>query len=1193
MLQKRILRVVLASPGDVQAERDTLPTVIDELNRGIASERNLLLELHRWETDAYPGFHPDGPQGLIDPILQIEDCDILIGVFWKRFGTPTEDAQSGTEHEILSAYQAWQQNRRPQIMVYFNQKAYTPKLKGEIDQWGRVLDFKQRFPKEGLWWEYRGKAQFERLVRNHLTQIIRHQYPLHQSPPSHAWAGQSPEGQERRDALCRSTDELTQEYLANLDGHMSTVYLFGEEEPRALDKIFVELSIVGEYRRPTVHDEFLGLMDAEMRRRRSAFARLEEERGAFIPGGESSRGKFTVKPDELLRAGTKAIVTGAPGSGKTTLLRYLVRRTHEAGERLPVFLELKAVTADDFTRARCDLAELLFEEGIAGKLNLRGAEREGLRESFTSRLAAGEAAIFLDGLDEVSGTDFFPQLRESVVEFVRRVHRDNTLVISTRPYALPSRLEGLKGMEIAPLNQRQVEEFFAHYYGGEPEAQRLMRTLWQRRPLRELLRVPFLLVLIAQLYRRERRVVEDRLELYQQIVLQLAVQLDREKLTVYRDFRISDRDGKLKLGFLKYLAGERLLIDDVRAEEGGESARLVFNGELILDKARQFWEGSGRPAYNYYDLADDVKATPLLREVGTDVYAFAHLTIQEYLAAAELVRRTNHEEIFCRAYFNSTLAGMEVLPMTLGLTHRPEKLYTALEQLPESIAVTDLRLRARGLAYVRSPDRGLLIRLANHLLELVNERKVEETIYTDVILRSFTEARTASLNLIVEPLAALLQGHHSSVRERAAEALGEIGGEHAVDALLDALRNDAASGVRWRAAVALGEIGDERAVDALLGVLLKEPISFVRGRAAEALGQLGDKRAVPALLPLLKDADKIVRWRAAVALGKLGDERIVEALLDVLRDDSDYSAGQGAVEAISHLGGERAVDALLPLLKDANSHARQRAAKVLGEIGDARAVPELLPLLKDTERDVRGSAAVALSRLGYERAMEALLDVLLEKTAVFSCLPVIEELGRLGDERAIPALCKVILTDLLVYDRAAKALGRIGGERAVGALLPHLKSPLDFVRERVVVGLAYLGDKRVVPELLTLVKKESVKASWSIGNAVDALGKVSDENTVPALLMLLKDKHRFVRERAVMTLGEIDESALREGLVRSLSNKDKFVRRQAALVVGYYAEGEDVLRELTRMAAKDRSKTVRIAANEARAKYERKLAHFR
>lgn len=177
MNQVQMLRIVVASPGDVQAERNALPAVVDELNNGIAMERGLRLDISRWETDAYPGFHPEGPQGLIDPILRIEDCDILIGMFWKRFGTPMKDCKSGTEHEFRRAYEVWKQKSRPQIMIYFNQKPYTPKTREETDQWGQVLEFQQNFPKEGLWWPYKGKSQFEKLVRNHLTQFIRNQVP--------------------------------------------------------------------------------------------------------------------------------------------------------------------------------------------------------------------------------------------------------------------------------------------------------------------------------------------------------------------------------------------------------------------------------------------------------------------------------------------------------------------------------------------------------------------------------------------------------------------------------------------------------------------------------------------------------------------------------------------------------------------------------------------------------------------------------------------------------------------------------------------------------------------------------------------------------------------------------------------------------------------------------------------------------
>lgn len=179
----RILRVVVASPGDVQKERDLVPAVLEELNRSICVDRSLRLEPVRWETDAYPGFHLDGPQHLIDGVLNIEDCDLLIGLFWKRFGTPVDDAASGTEHEIRNAIAAWRRKGLPQVMVYFNQKAYKPRNKSEAMQWGQVLQFQEEFPKEGLWWPYGGPGKFEAILRRHLTAYIRKAYPLASALP--------------------------------------------------------------------------------------------------------------------------------------------------------------------------------------------------------------------------------------------------------------------------------------------------------------------------------------------------------------------------------------------------------------------------------------------------------------------------------------------------------------------------------------------------------------------------------------------------------------------------------------------------------------------------------------------------------------------------------------------------------------------------------------------------------------------------------------------------------------------------------------------------------------------------------------------------------------------------------------------------------------------------------------------------
>jgi hypothetical protein len=69
----QILRIVVASPGDVKGEREIASAVAEELNKSLSADRGLRLDIVSWETDAHPGFHPDGPQGLIDTILRIDD----------------------------------------------------------------------------------------------------------------------------------------------------------------------------------------------------------------------------------------------------------------------------------------------------------------------------------------------------------------------------------------------------------------------------------------------------------------------------------------------------------------------------------------------------------------------------------------------------------------------------------------------------------------------------------------------------------------------------------------------------------------------------------------------------------------------------------------------------------------------------------------------------------------------------------------------------------------------------------------------------------------------------------------------------------------------------------------------------------------------------------------------------------------
>ena len=164
----RRVRVFVASPADVSTERRDLIEVVNELNTTIAPHMNCTLELVRWETHCQPNM--GRPQGIIN--AQIGSYDIFIGIMWKRFGTPTGEADSGTEEEFRRAYKCWVQDQSVRILFYFSQASYKLESASEIDQLSRVMSFRSELQTIGLVWEYSSASGFRDVVRPHLARLI-------------------------------------------------------------------------------------------------------------------------------------------------------------------------------------------------------------------------------------------------------------------------------------------------------------------------------------------------------------------------------------------------------------------------------------------------------------------------------------------------------------------------------------------------------------------------------------------------------------------------------------------------------------------------------------------------------------------------------------------------------------------------------------------------------------------------------------------------------------------------------------------------------------------------------------------------------------------------------------------------------------------------------------------------------------
>lgn len=173
------LRIFVASPGDVLRERDHVNALADELNRGVASEAGFVLEVVRWETHARPD--TGRPQQLI--LDQIGAVDIFISIMWQRFGTPTGVADSGSEEEFNHALDSWQQTGRPRMLCYFSLAPIEPPGSVELaEQLLKVARFRDRVGKMALAWTFKSDAEFKEYLREHLQQILLHEFAGRRPP---------------------------------------------------------------------------------------------------------------------------------------------------------------------------------------------------------------------------------------------------------------------------------------------------------------------------------------------------------------------------------------------------------------------------------------------------------------------------------------------------------------------------------------------------------------------------------------------------------------------------------------------------------------------------------------------------------------------------------------------------------------------------------------------------------------------------------------------------------------------------------------------------------------------------------------------------------------------------------------------------------------------------------------------------
>jgi HEAT repeat protein len=216
-------------------------------------------------------------------------------------------------------------------------------------------------------------------------------------------------------------------------------------------------------------------------------------------------------------------------------------------------------------------------------------------------------------------------------------------------------------------------------------------------------------------------------------------------------------------------------------------------------------------------------------------------------------------------------------------------------------------------------------------------------------------------------LASFCRAYDSQVRKAAFGALVRIGNGGAVQALIDALGNEDDS-CSCLAAESLGRLRANLAVDALIEALTQKNRMSTCRAVAQALGNIGNKKAVPHLIDMLADESGKPQGAAVEALGDLRDPRAVEPLCSLHTHNSELIRAITA-EALGKIGDVRAVDTLCTLLTDNSYYARTAAARALMQVADERAIKPLADSLLDRTNGVPILAAGALANIGSRKAL--------------------------------------------------------------------------------------------------------------------------------------------------------------------------------------------------------------------------------
>lgn len=393
------------------------------------------------------------------------------------------------------------------------------------------------------------------------------------------------------------------------------------------------------------------------------------ERQRVRYGQETIAETMIITVNEALNEHQRLVILGDPGSGKTTLLRYLAlvyaRDMAEKGGwiepklslsesgLLPILLPLRKIGAylrgksEDGTEGHAHLLQFLHQSLANERVRIPD-------DFFDEYLGNGCAIILLDGIDEVTRGD----LRRRVVRLIESfasAYPDCRFVITSRikGYTNIALGENCVTTIIRDFALDDVEQFLRHWHrlgaiiklgAGENaehlasiQTQQLMATIRGNERIQELAINPLMLTVIALVHRDWVKLPDRRAELYAEAVDVLLGKWDEAR-------GVTEQHILENIPF--DIGDKRLILQNIALymhEQGQKEIELSNLRPLLFNTFHEIAHDkyvAERAADRFLQVIEE--RTGLLAARGDGVYAFSHLTFQEYLAALAIAARDDY-----------------------------------------------------------------------------------------------------------------------------------------------------------------------------------------------------------------------------------------------------------------------------------------------------------------------------------------------------------------------------------------------------------------------------------------------------------------------------------------------------------------------------------------------------------------------